>query len=47
MDLEAQDGPGAAGSVFFLPYRAVLAVSQSITRLTAIAWLVTGAGSPA
>jgi len=47
MDLGAQDGPGTAGSVSFLLYRAVLAVTQSITRLAAIAWLVTGAESPA
>jgi hypothetical protein len=47
MDLGAHDGPGTAGSVFFLLCRAVLAVTQSIPRLAAIAWLVTGAESPA
>ena len=47
MDFGAQDGPSAAGSVFFLLYRAALAVRQPITRLAATAWLITGAECPA
>jgi len=47
MDLGAQDGPGAAGSMSFLPYRAVLAVSQPITGSAAAAWLSTRTDSPA